>query len=80
MSVNERCIQSGRLGPRLVNEFVVRLTPFGDREALRLTQARGERMRRLLAKLIPALQLSTALDSGCGVGFFRTCCRDAACR
>ena len=57
-------------GPRLVSEFVIKLTPFDGREALRLVEARGESMRRLLAKLIPALQLSTALDSGCGVGFF----------
>lgn len=59
-----------RLQPRLVSEFVINLTPFDERDALRLVEARGETMRRLLAKLIPAMQLSTALDSGCGVGFF----------
>src|SRR5271154_3280545 len=70
MSAIERSTQSSRHQPRLVSEFVLKLTPFDGRDALRLVDARGETMRRLLAKLIPELKLSTALDSGCGVGFF----------
>jgi FkbM family methyltransferase len=56
--------------PALISEIVIEMTPFDDPEARRLMEARGETMQRLLAKLIPALQLSTALDAGCGVGLF----------
>ena len=70
MSAIERSTQTSGQQPRLVSEFVLKLTPFDGRDALRLVDARGETMRRLLAKLIPELKLSTALDSGCGVGFF----------
>jgi tRNA (mo5U34)-methyltransferase len=62
--------------PKLVHEFVIHLTPFDQRAALELVEARGETMRRLLAKLIPALQLKTAIDSGCGVGFFSQMLRE----
>jgi FkbM family methyltransferase len=56
--------------PRLINEFVIHLTPFDQRDAIRLVKARAETLRRLLAKLIPMVNLSTALDAGCGVGYF----------
>jgi FkbM family methyltransferase len=61
---------------RLINEFVIKLTPFDQRDALRLVEARGDTMRRLLKKLIPALQLETAVDAGCGVGFFSQMLRE----
>jgi FkbM family methyltransferase len=61
---------------RLIREFVLKLTPFDGREALKLVEARGETMRRLLKKLMPALQLSTAVDVGCGVGFFSQMLRE----
>jgi FkbM family methyltransferase len=61
---------------RLINEFVIKLTPFDDRQALRLVEARGETMRRLLKKLVPALGLATAVDVGCGVGFFSQMLRE----
>ncbi|HME11615.1 MAG TPA: FkbM family methyltransferase [Candidatus Acidoferrum sp.] len=61
---------------RLISEFVLKLTPFDERDALRLVEARGETMRRLLKKLIPALQLATAVDVGCGVGFFSQMLRE----
>lgn len=70
MSTIERSTHASQQQARLVSEFVLKLTPFDKRDALRLVDARGETMRRLLAKLIPELKLSTALDSGCGVGFF----------
>jgi FkbM family methyltransferase len=70
MSTIERSTHASQQQARLVSEFVLKLTPFDKRDALRLVDARGETMRRLLAKLIPELKLSTALDCGCGVGFF----------
>ena len=63
-------------GPRLVNEFVIHLTPFDEREARRLVDARAETLRRLLGKLKPALNLSTALDAGCGVGLLSQTLQD----
>jgi FkbM family methyltransferase len=69
MSAIERSIRTHR-PPQLINEFVIKLTPFDDPDARRLAEARGDTMRRMLAKLIPTLKLSTAMDAGCGVGSF----------
>ena len=55
---------------RLATEITIRLTPFDQREYRRLVEARGESIRRTIRRLKPALGLSTALDAGCGVGFF----------
>jgi FkbM family methyltransferase len=55
---------------RLTTEITIKLTPFDQREYRRLIEARGETIRRVVAKLKPALGLSNALDAGCGVGFF----------
>ena len=76
MATTERSSRSLEPSPRLISEFFIKLTPFDDRNALRLVEARGETMRRLVKKLIPALRLSTALDAGCGVGFFSQMLRD----
>jgi SAM-dependent methyltransferase len=76
MAATDKTAASAPQEPRLVSEFVITLTPFDDREALRLMEARGESMRRLLKKLIPALHLSTALDAGCGVGYFSQMLRE----
>src|SRR6266436_7354525 len=46
------------------------VTPFDQRHYLELNCARGETIRRLLAMLRPVLKLTTALDAGCGLGFF----------
>jgi FkbM family methyltransferase len=70
MASTDKALRSTGATPRLINEFVIKLTPFDEREAQRLVKARGETMQRLVAKLIPQLKLSTALDAGCGVGLF----------
>jgi FkbM family methyltransferase len=46
------------------------LTEFDQRRYLRLINARGETIRRATAELKTALGIETALDAGCGVGFF----------
>jgi FkbM family methyltransferase len=46
------------------------LTAFDQRHYLELIRARGDTIRRLLAELKPALGLASAVDAGCGVGFF----------
>jgi 2-polyprenyl-3-methyl-5-hydroxy-6-metoxy-1,4-benzoquinol methylase len=44
--------------------------PFDQRHYLNLIRARGETIRRVMAELKPILNPETALDAGCGVGFF----------
>jgi len=51
-------------------EITIKLTPFDQREYQKLIAARGETIRWVVGKLKPALALATALDAGCGVGFF----------
>ena len=55
---------------RLTGEMTIHLTPFDRKEYRQLIDARGETIRRIVAKLKPALELSYAVDAGCGVGFF----------
>jgi len=50
--------------------FEIRLTPFDQKEYRKLIEARGETIQRVVEKLKPALGLSSAVDAGCGVGFF----------
>ena len=56
--------------PSITTEFTIRLTPFDQRQYRKLTAARAGTIRRVVEKLKPALRLETALDAGCGVGFF----------
>ena len=55
---------------RTVDRVAITLTEFDQRRYLRLINARGETIRALVAQLNAALGLATALDAGCGVGFF----------
>jgi FkbM family methyltransferase len=43
---------------------------FDQSHYLQLIEARGQFIRRMVSSLAPALGLSTALDAGCGLGFF----------
>src|SRR6266567_3508092 len=52
-------------------------TVFDQSHYLKLIEARGETIRRVVNELKPALELSTALDAGCGVGFFARILHDA---
>jgi FkbM family methyltransferase len=58
------------LAPNRSTEFTISLTPFDQRHYRKLIAARAETIRRVLDKLKPLLRLETALDVGCGVGFF----------
>ena len=51
-------------------EITIRLTPFDRKEYRALIEAREQTLRRIVKRLKPALGLSTAVDAGCGVGFF----------
>ena len=55
---------------RMTAEMSIHLTPFDQREYRELIEARGETLRRTVGRLKSALNLSNALDAGCGVGFF----------
>ncbi len=52
-------------------------TQFDSNYYLDLIEARGDTIRRMVNQLKPALNLSTALDAGCGVGFFGKILQDA---
>jgi FkbM family methyltransferase len=56
--------------PRVFGEFTLKLTPFDQRQYRKLIAARAETIRLVAGKLKPAMGLTTALDAGCGVGFF----------
>jgi FkbM family methyltransferase len=58
----------------------ITLTEFDSRRYLRLINARGETIRAVVAELKRALGLSTALDAGCGVGFFAQILRECGLR
>jgi FkbM family methyltransferase len=69
LSAVERRPQA-RFGVAAQETIAITLTPFDQRHYLKLIKARGETIRRVVMRLKPALQLATALDAGCGVGFF----------
>src|ERR1700730_1679427 len=46
------------------------LTEFDQRHYVKLIRARGETIRRVVTELKRELGLASALDAGCGVGFF----------
>jgi FkbM family methyltransferase len=54
----------------LTADITLKLTPFDQKEYRKLIEARGKTIERVVKKLKPALGLSTAIDAGCGVGFF----------
>jgi len=56
--------------PSDTTEFTIKLTPFDQREYRKLNAARAETIRRVAGKLKAVLALASALDAGCGVGFF----------
>jgi len=55
---------------RLTEEVTINLTPFDQREYRQLIEARGETIRRAVKRLKTTLELSNAVDAGCGVGYF----------
>lgn len=61
---------AGPAASRALDRAPITLTEFDQRRYLRLIDARGETIRRVVAALQAELALATALDAGCGVGFF----------
>ena len=55
---------------RMTTETTIHLTPFDQKEYRKLIEARGDTLGRVVGKLKPVLDLSNAVDAGCGVGFF----------
>src|SRR6266849_60721 len=55
---------------RLTTEITMHLTPFDQKEYRQLIEARGETIQRAVTRLKRAVELSNAVDAGCGVGFF----------
>lgn len=52
------------------SEYTLQLTPFDQRHYRKLIAARAQLIRRVLGRLKPSIRMETALDAGCGVGFF----------
>jgi FkbM family methyltransferase len=52
-------------------------TAFDRPHYLALNKTRGETIRQLLATVRPVLKLTTALDAGCGLGFFSALLEEA---
>jgi FkbM family methyltransferase len=48
----------------------IQLTEFDQRPYVKLIRARGETIRHVVTELRQAVGLASALDAGCGVGFF----------
>jgi FkbM family methyltransferase len=55
---------------RSTTEITIQLNPFDRREYRELIEAREKTIRRVLSRLRPAMPLSSAVDAGCGMGFF----------
>jgi len=53
-----------------VPEINIHLTSFDQKEYRQLIDARGSSIKRVVERLKSTLELSKALDAGCGVGFF----------
>lgn len=64
--------RDGESGDRggAANTISLTLTAFDTRRYLDLIRARGATIRRVVRALKPALGLRSAIDAGCGVGFF----------
>lgn len=62
--------QQNSAEPRISAEFTIKLTRFDERDYRKLTAARGRTIQRVVETLKPVLGVATAVDAGCGVGFF----------
>jgi FkbM family methyltransferase len=60
----------GATKPNAGASLTLKLTPFDQRHYRSLIAARAETIRRVVGKLKPLFQLATAVDAGCGIGFF----------
>jgi FkbM family methyltransferase len=60
-------------------DITLKLTPFDQREYRKLIEARGKTIERVVKKLKPELGLATAIDVGCGVGFFSQTLAESGC-
>jgi FkbM family methyltransferase len=56
--------------PRPTTEITIHLTPFDQKEYRRLIESRGATAQRVVTRLKPTVELTNAVDAGCGVGFF----------
>jgi FkbM family methyltransferase len=60
----------GRRASQHASTVEIQLTEFDQRHYVKLIRARGETIRRVVTDLRRALGLRSAVDAGCGVGFF----------
>ena len=72
----EELISAAPARSAAVTTLEVTLTEFDQRHYVKLIRARGETIRRVIKELRQTLGLSSALDAGCGVGFFAQILRE----
>jgi len=71
MSVSKDLFSIANVPPASpVAKLTLKLTPFDQRRYRALIAARAETIRRVVEKLNGVFPLASALDAGCGVGFF----------
>ena len=72
MSVMNRMLPASAevSAPGIAREFTLKLTAFDQRHYRKLNAARAETIRGVVGKLKREFRLASALDAGCGVGFF----------
>lgn len=69
-AINELSSLAGGPVSNPAGELTLKLTPFDQRRYRALIAARAEMIRRVIEKLQRVFPLASALDAGCGVGFF----------
>jgi FkbM family methyltransferase len=70
MTPMNEILPSAAAQPAGTRAVTITLTQFDRRHYVELIRARGEAIRQIVRKLKPALGWTTAVDAGCGVGFF----------
>lgn len=69
-ALNELSSIGKRSAPAPIANLTIKRSPFDQRGYRAMIAARAETIRRVVDKLKPLLHLNSALDAGCGVGFF----------
>ena len=77
MELNEETLSVVAQPPNSAASVTLTLIPFDQKHYRELIATRGETIRQAVGELKPALQLTTAVDAGCAVGFFRRFCGSA---
>lgn len=76
MELGQRIYNTSMSRAEPASSVTIALTQFDQRHYRELIKTRGETIRRVTWELKSSLGLSTALDAGCGIGFFAEILRE----